>query len=61
MKLKFKSYSTKIIGVSTSDEAIEEADIIVTVTPSSKPVFDGNKVKGATISCVGLTSIICKN
>lgn len=54
MKLKFKSYSTKIIGVSTSDEAIEEADIIVTVTPSSKPVFDGNKVKkGATISCVG--------
>ena len=24
---------------------VEEADIIVTVTPSSKPVFDGNKVK----------------
>lgn len=29
-------------------------DLIITVTPSAKPVFDGTKVKaGATISCVG--------
>lgn len=31
-----------------------DADLLITVTPSPKPVFDGTKVKkGATISCVG--------
>ena len=35
-------------------QAIDDADLLITVTPSSKPVFDGTKVKkGATISCVG--------
>ena len=35
-------------------EAIDNADLIITVTPSKKPVFDAKKVKaGATISGVG--------
>lgn len=54
MKEELKEYKTEIVAVKSSDEAIENADIIVTVTPSTKPVFDGTKVKkGATVSCVG--------
>lgn len=54
MQEELKEYGTKIAAAESSDEAIEEADLIITVTPSSKPVFDGSKVKkGATISCVG--------
>lgn len=54
MREELKSYGTKIVVAETSDAAIDNADLIVTVTPSSKPVFDGTKVKeGATISCVG--------
>lgn len=54
MNEELSSYGTKIVAAESSDEAIEDADLIVTVTPSSKPVFDGNKVKaGATVSCVG--------
>lgn len=54
MQQEFKNYNTKIVEAMSSDDAIENADIIVTVTSSTKPVFDGNKVKkGATISCVG--------
>lgn len=54
MQEELKAYGTKIVAAESSDEAIEEADLIITVTPSSKPVFDGSKVKkGATVSCVG--------
>ena len=54
MNEELASYGARIIAAKSSDEAIEDADMIVTVTPSSKPVFDGNKVKaGATVSCVG--------
>ena len=54
MNEELASYGTRIIAAKSSDEAIEDADMIVTVTPSSKPVFDGNKVKaGETVSCVG--------
>lgn len=54
MQRELEQYGAKIIASKTSDEAIDDADLIVTVTPSSKPVFDGNKVKkGATLSCVG--------
>ncbi|MHC1720414.1 MAG: ornithine cyclodeaminase family protein [Clostridiaceae bacterium] len=54
MQEELKEYGTKITAAESSDEAIEDADLIVTVTPSSKPVFDGSKVKkGATVSCVG--------
>ena len=54
MQEELKDYGTKIVGAKSSDEAIEGADLIITVTPSLKPVFDGTKVKkGATVSCVG--------
>lgn len=54
MQKKLNSYGTKIIPVSTSDEAVDNADLLITVTPSSEPVFDASKIKaGATISCVG--------
>lgn len=54
MQEELKAYGAKILPVKSSDEAIDNADLLITVTPSSKPVFDGNKVKkGATVSCVG--------
>lgn len=54
MKQELSHYNTKFEVAKTSDEAIEDADVIITVTTSEKPVFDGNKVKkGATISAVG--------
>ena len=54
MQEELKDYGAKIVAAKSSDEAIDNADLIITVTPSSKPVFDAAKVKaGATISCVG--------
>ncbi|OJG36281.1 hypothetical protein RV00_GL001640 [Enterococcus devriesei] len=54
MDQELKRYGTKILPAKTSDEAISEADLIITVTPATSPVFDGSKVKaGATVSCVG--------
>jgi len=54
MREELAAYGTRIVAVSSSDVAIENADLIITVTPSRTPVFDGNKVKaGATVSCVG--------
>lgn len=54
MQEELASYGAKIIPAASADDCIEDADLIITVTPSSKPVFDGTKVKaGATISCVG--------
>ena len=54
MQEELKAYGAEIIAVETSDEAVVDADVLITVTPSTKPVFDGNKVKaGATVSCVG--------
>ena len=40
-----KFNGVKIIAVKNSDEAIEDADIITTVTTSKKPVFNAEKVK----------------
>lgn len=54
MKNFLSEYSTDIIAVKSANEAIDNADVIITVTSSKKPVFDGTKVKkGATISAVG--------
>lgn len=54
MQEELIDYGARIVPAASSDEAIDDADLIITVTPSSKPVFDGTKVKaGATISCVG--------
>ena len=40
-----KKFNVRIIAAESSDKAIENADIITTVTTSKKPVFDANKVK----------------
>lgn len=54
MQKEMEHCHTRILPVKSSDEAIEDADLIITATPAEKPVFDGTKVKkGATISCVG--------
>ena len=54
MQKELESYGAKIIPAKDADDCIEDADLIITVTPSATPVFDGTKVKaGATISCVG--------
>ncbi|MDT2760433.1 ornithine cyclodeaminase family protein [Enterococcus xiangfangensis] len=54
MNEELKDYGTQILPAATSDEAIREADLIITVTPATSPVFDGSKIKaGATVSCVG--------
>ena len=54
MNEELNHYRTKIIASSSPEEAIKNADIIITVTTSKKPVFNGNLVKkGALISGVG--------
>lgn len=54
MQEELKMYNTKIVAATSSDEAVENADLLITVTPSTKPVFDAAKVKiGCTVSCVG--------
>lgn len=54
MNEELKAYGAKIVAASSSDEAIDNADLIITVTSATSPVFDGHKVKkGATISCIG--------
>ena len=49
------SYGAKIVAAKTSDEAVEGADLLITVTLPSKPVFDASKVKrrGNHRACVG--------
>lgn len=54
MNKELASYGTKVTAAKSSDEAIADADLVTAVTPSTKPVFDGSKIKeGATVSCVG--------
>ena len=54
MQEKFQSSGANIVSAQSSDEAIDDANVIITVTSSPVPVFDGSKVKpGCTISCIG--------
>lgn len=54
MNEELGAYGARILSAKSADDAVEDADLLVCVTPSTKPVFDGNKVKaGATVSCVG--------
>lgn len=54
MQTKLAKYQTKIKAVKTGNEAVRDADIIISVTPSHKPVYDFSNVKkGATICGVG--------
>ena len=50
-----EKFNTRLVGAVSSDEAIDSADIITTVTTSSDPVFDGRKIKkGTHINAVGV-------
>lgn len=54
MRQELGSYGAELIAAASSDEAVEGADILVTMTPSLKSVFNADKVKpGCTVSCVG--------
>lgn len=54
MREKLSGYDTEIVAAASADSAVEDADLLITVTPSKKPVFDATKCKaGLTISCVG--------
>ncbi|NLC65860.1 MAG: ornithine cyclodeaminase family protein [Clostridium sp.] len=54
MREKFKSFGVKIIAVNSSKEAVDNADIITTVTTSRTSTFDSRDVKlGSHINGVG--------
>lgn len=55
MNEKFgEKYNVKIIAVATPKEAVEDADIVTTVTTAKNPVFDGKDLKkGVHINAVG--------
>lgn len=54
MTTELGHYGTNITAVSNADDAVMDADVIITVTTSTKPVFDDKKVKsGATVCAVG--------
>ena len=54
MKKELQPEGTAIVPVASGDDAVRDADLIVAVTSSTTPVFDGNLVKkGATVSGVG--------
>lgn len=54
MRQKYQKSGVLLKCAANPDECIEDADLVITVTTSSEPVFDASKVKiGATVSCVG--------
>lgn len=54
MRNEISNCNTIFKAVSTSDDAIKDADIITTVTTARKPTFNGNLVKaGAHVNAVG--------
>lgn len=51
---KFAKYNTKITAVKSPNDAIRNADVIISVTTSTIPVYDAENIKlGATICGVG--------
>ena len=54
MQVKLAGFGAKIVAAASSGEAVADADLLITVTPSRTPVFSAADIKsGATISCVG--------
>ena len=54
MQKELSSTNVKLVACDNPDDVVADADLLITVTPSGKPVFDGSKIKkGATVSCVG--------
>ena len=51
---ELKDSSVSIRAVRTADEAVEDADLLISATPSNLPVFDAGRLKdGITVSCIG--------
>jgi ornithine cyclodeaminase len=49
-----ESFGTKLVAASSTDAAIDQADVITSVTTSKTPVFDGKRVReGAHVNGVG--------
>lgn len=49
-----ESFGTKLAAASSTDAAIDQADVITSVTTSKTPVFDGKRVReGAHVNGVG--------
>lgn len=47
-------FGSTLVAAGSPEEAVEGADVITTVTTSSKPVFDGNRIKpGCHVNGVG--------
>jgi ornithine cyclodeaminase len=47
-------FGTRLVAASSSDEAIDQADVITAVTTATNPVFDGSRVNsGAHVNGVG--------
>ncbi|GHV28915.1 ornithine cyclodeaminase [Synergistales bacterium] len=47
-------YGAKLVPAASSDEAVDGADVITTVTTAAEPVFDGRRLKeGAHVNGVG--------
>lgn len=54
MQKELSHFKTKLIPVFSSDAAIDEANIITTITTSKTPVFDGIRIKpGAHVNAIG--------
>jgi ornithine cyclodeaminase len=54
MRASFPYFSGRIVASSSVQDAVCDADLLITVTSAETPVFDGTLVKaGATVSCVG--------
>lgn len=54
MRAKYESEDITFVCAETSEDCVRDADLIITVTTSETPVFDGSLVKkGTTVSCVG--------
>lgn len=54
MNQKLGNCGARIVAAASAEEAVQDADLLITVTPSKKPVFDASKCKaGITVSCVG--------
>lgn len=54
MRAKFADKGVSVLHADSADKCVTDADLIITVTTSETPVFDGSLVKkGATVSCVG--------
>ena len=54
MQRELARFGVKLSAAESPVDCVRDADLIVTVTASPEPVFDGTLVKpGATVSCVG--------